>query len=157
LIGNANPGRENPVRHQMLNLHDALHSLIDDRATVQILVFGIVGVLCLAYLAIDQRRKASEREGERPGEGRAELLSLSMTAVVTLLVAYHRFYDAVVLLLPAALAVRLLAEGNATSRRVGWGILAMLVPFIVPVTPLLVPMMEHRRIPAWIADSTWWN
>lgn len=156
IIGNADPSLANPNRHQMLNLHYPLHTLIDGREVVQAVVYSVIGALCLGYLVVDTRRNYLARERS---EGRADLLSLSMVSVVTLLVAYHRFYDGVVLLFPAALAIRLLAEGKTSGavRRAGWALLVLLIPFMFPVTAVLLKAMQDGRIPASISGSPLWT
>jgi hypothetical protein len=99
-VADGDPTRRNAIRHHIVNLHLPLHNFTDNREVVKMLVVGILAVLSLGYLAVDLRR------GRERGEGNNELLSLSMVSVVSLLIVYHRFYDAVLLLFPLALAVK---------------------------------------------------
>ncbi len=150
VMEDGNPTRSNPVtRHQVLNLHYPLHNFTDDRGLVQWLVYGIVGALCLAYFVVDWRRKREK------GEGRGELISLSMTGVVSLLVVYHRFYDAVLLVWPLALAVRLIVDGR--QRWAGLTLLALCALFFVPGTVVMADAVKRGWVPAGIPDSWVWQ
>jgi hypothetical protein len=150
--GDADPTRANHVRDQMINLHYPLHWFTDDRGLVRWAVYAVLGALCAAYLAVDWRARRAER-----GEGRGEMVSLSMTAVVTLLVAYHRFYDAVVLVFPLALGVKMALGASLEERRGGWVLLGLLAPFAIPLNAALLRMKLGGAIPASVGESTLWN
>src|SRR5207253_5845867 len=131
--------RTNIVRAQMINLQYPLHSVIDSRGAVLALTYAIVGALCLAYFLVDWRK------GRERGEGRGEIVSLGMTAVASLLVAYHRFYDAVVLVFPLVAVVRVLGEGARAgrARRPAWCIVGLLSAFVVSITAGLLVLELH--------------
>ena len=149
-VEDGNPTRSNPdTRHQMLNLHYPLHNFTDDRSLVQLLVYAIVGALSLAYFLTDLRR------GRNKAEGRAELISLSMTSVISLLVVYHRFYDAVLLVLPLALAVQLIAQ--RTQRAAGWTLLALCAVFFVPGSVVLSAAALKGWAPPALTGSWLWE
>jgi hypothetical protein len=161
LVGDGNPTLSNHVRSQLINLQYPIHSVIESRVVVNALVYGILGALCLAYFVVDWRR------GRARGVGRGEIVSLAMVAVVTLLVAYHRFYDAAVLVFPLAAAVRVLSEaGNgARARRAAWGVVVLLGLFVVPITGQLLVLElhgwtvagRHFELPPGVAKSLVWN
>ncbi len=149
---NADPSAANPLRYQLINLSYLLHGFTDNRAVVKWLVYTIVTGLCGAYF-LAGRGKPSER---------GELLSLSFLAAVSMLVVYHRLYDALVLLFPLAWLfsqVRCLRDAN--ERRRVWGIcLAValcLLPFYVPGASLLNSLKDNHKIAASIAESWWFN
>lgn len=160
--GDASPLLTNIVRQQMVNLHVPLHVLTDDRTLVHAVVFGTLAVLSGAYFLADLRR--GRQQGDQPGE----LLSLSMTAVVTLLIVYHRTYDMVLLIFPLALAVSWLTEtgsGDGTDvrflprRRQASVMLALLAPLIVSPAPLLslvhLKMLRQEPAPALVEHWAW--
>lgn len=149
--GDADPSRANPNRYQILDLSAPLHWFTDDRLLVRALVWGIVGAICLAYLLVDRRRAG--RRGEAPGE----IVSLSMTAVVTLLVVYHRSYDAVLLVFPLALGMRMAGSAVRADRTRGWVLLALMLPFAFPGMTVLTQLKNAGRLPEWLAQSTLWN
>jgi membrane protein implicated in regulation of membrane protease activity len=68
---------------------------------------------------------------------------------------YHRYYDALVLMIPIASA---LAVVDRPGRY--WGSLAILfctAPFYVNWTFILETWIQSGRIPAIVAHSIWWN
>lgn len=160
LISDGDPTRVNPIRHHIMNLHYPLHNFTDDRDVVRLLVVAILGALSLAYFVVDLKR------GRHKGEGAGELLSLSMTSVVTLLIVYHRFYDAVLLLFPLALAMRGLFaergdEGRGLHDRRGRFrhavLLLLLLPFLAPGAVILWRLAECGAIPERLSKSAAWE
>lgn len=149
-LSNGDPTRANPdTRHHIISLHYPLHTFTDDRSVVRILVYAIVGALCLAYFVIDLRR------GRQRGEGRHELVSLSMVTVVSLMVVYHRFYDAVLLVFPLALAVSTLWS---PGRRVpGAALLGLLALFALPTAAILAEAAKRGMIPAGLSGTLLWE
>jgi hypothetical protein len=149
-IEDADPTRGNPtMRHHMVNLHYLLHNFTDNRELVRWAVYAIVGTMSLAYFVVDLRR------GREKGEGLGALVSISMTAVVSLLVVYHRFYDAVLLVFPAALAVRLIAGG--AQRALGVALLAACSLFFVPGAVALATVAAKGWVPASVSQGWLWQ
>ena len=68
-------------------------------------------------------------------------------STLSLLVFYHRIYDAVFLLAPAALAVRWVAR----QERAGWLVLGLLAPLFVPVSSLVIRLLAGPDGPAPVA------
>jgi hypothetical protein len=67
-------------------------------------------------------------------KGRSELLTISTLAVICLLPAYHRNYDAALLVFPLAWSISQLAGGSSTTAKV---ILALMLPFAIPGPSIL--------------------
>jgi hypothetical protein len=110
---------------------------------------AILGLLSLVYFVVDLRRNRER------GEGAGELLSLSMASVVTLLIVYHRFYDAVLLLFPLALALRGLAGSRAWRPHLVT--LALVAVFFVPGSVMLATAAERGLVPGALAGSAVWE
>ncbi|MBL9032799.1 MAG: DUF2029 domain-containing protein [Phycisphaerae bacterium] len=156
-----NPTRANAIRHHMINLHYPLHAFTDNRDLVRAAVLAILGGLCLAYFLLDLRR------GREPGEGRAPVVSLAMTAAVSLAIVYHRAYDAVFLFFPLALAIHGLARRtptdptNATTlappRWMHAVTLALVLVHALPTAIALVELAKRGSIPAALTDTTLWR
>ena len=82
----------NPMRFGLLNLQVILYSIVGSVGEANRLA-ELIGVVFLgAWLLIVLRRRIRQDE--------LELLDLSAIAVMSLLPVYHRFYDAVLLVLP---------------------------------------------------------
>jgi hypothetical protein len=148
--GDGRPTADNPIRHHLVNLHYPLHELTDHRPLVTWAVFGIVGALCAVYAWVDWRARRVGREEV----GSEELVSLSMVAVATLLVVYHRFYDATVLVLPLAMAVGTMAAGVGRSR---WVPLVLMAPFFVNSAVALAEVVKRGVIPAGLTRTGFWD
>jgi len=148
---NGDPTRANPIRYHLINLHYPLHSFTDDRTAVRWAVYAVVGVLGLAFLGAD--RVARRREGRT--DPTADLTCLSMAAVTSLVVVYHRFYDGVVLIWPLTLAVRLLGEPRRSATAAA--LLVLVGLFFLPGASMLAEAQRRGWIPASLADSWLWQ
>lgn len=142
---NGSSGLANPIRYQLINLHLWLHGFLADPRTVGVLVWGVVLGLCGAYLAFDRFRP----------ENRSELLSLSMVGATSLMIVYHRSYDALVLLFPAALLAQRVASGRRDLAEIALGL--CLAVFLVPGPTALDWLADKGKIPAAIVQSPLWN
>ncbi|MGE0132666.1 MAG: glycosyltransferase 87 family protein [Blastocatellales bacterium] len=141
--GGANdPTAANRSRHHLINLHWPLYAIFDQAQTVNLLVFLFAGVLLLIYLFTIRR----EPEGK--------LLSISAIAVLSLAVIYHRFYDAVLLLLPLAWS---LTAWRGQLKRVARLSFLLILPFLIPGAVMLQELSRAGRLPAFLNDSWWWN
>lgn len=150
LTQNGNPTRSNPYRYQLLNLHYPLHTLFDSRTLVGAMVWGIVVVAGVAYLALRRR-----------DEDRNDLIALTLASVASLLLVYHRFYDATLLLFAAALVLDRLPglawrveRGRAVSLIV---IAACTAVLAAPGSAALFVLAREGRLPAWLTGSRAWE
>jgi hypothetical protein len=153
-FADGDPTGTNPVAYLQYQFAYPLHTLTDDRLLVQVLVLGILGAVSLAYFFVDLKR------GRERGESKAELVSLSMVSVVTLLITYHRIYDAVLLLFPLALGVAMLAgrgPWGRSGRGPGAALLLLLAPFVAPGTVLLKAVERRGILPDGLAGSILWE
>jgi hypothetical protein len=139
-----NASRANPIRHQVINLHYPIHNFTDERDFVRWAVLGIVGTMCLVYFVVDLRR------GRHRGEPRHELVSLSFVAAVTLMITYHRYYDAAILVIPLALAVRGLCDRRPTAIAT----LLLVLLFALPLPVIVVEAVRRGWIPRAAETST---
>ncbi len=135
----------NPMRFGLLNLQVILYSMVDSVSEANRLA-ELIGVVFLgAWLLIVLRRRIRQDE--------LELLDLSAIAVMSLLPVYHRFYDAVLLVLPLCWVV-------ASYRKARFpAILALLlmVPFLIPGGTILQTMQINGRIPSTLSERWWWD
>ena len=110
---------------------------------------GVAGVLGAGAVGVAWRaRGAGDRDPAFP------LWVASVAAVATLLIAYHRAYDAVLLAVPAVWAARTLAAGG--GRR--WAAAAVLLGVAVfwpPLPELLNHLAHHGRLPRSTAWPFW--
>lgn len=142
--GSNNPTASNPIRFHLVNLQYFLHTMVDSRTLVNSVVFTFAGVVTAAYIMILRR-----------SDGKAnELLKLSPIAILTLLVVYHRFYDAELLIIPLAWAVSALGGPLAKN---AWITLALMAPFLIPGAVALKRFEAMGYIPSSITTGWWWE
>lgn len=146
---NANPTRANPLAFQLINLHYLVHAMTESVALVKMVVYAVCGGLCLAYFAVDL--KGGGAKGERSGE----MLSIGFVSVISLLVVYHRVYDAVVLIPVIAWVAS--GGGSSRSRGLAWIVAGLLLAFAGPWAGALHTLAETGRIPERIAKAWWFN
>lgn len=105
------------------------------------LLAHLLGVVLLAWwLWFCSRRRTSG------------LLEVSAISTLSLIVVYHRSYDAVLLMLPLAwclLVTRKISRSFVT--------LAAVALFLVPGPILLTNLVRSGRVPLAVADSWFWN
>lgn len=152
-LSNGDPTAANPLRFHLINLHYPLHTLTDNRDLVRWAVLAIVAALCAAYFLVDLKRGRAPGEHRRTG---GELISLSMVAVVTLMVVYHRFYDAVLLVWPLALAIRTIAAPGR-DRALGLALLVLVGLYFLPGAAALASAAQRGWIPARLTTGPLWN
>lgn len=143
--GAGDPSLGNPDRHQMLHLHYPITALTDNARFAEIAAFLIVAALAAIFFLPPKKQMQ-----------RTSLLhALSMVMALTLMVVYHRFYDAVLLLAPLAWAI----DGVARDRRrsTHWCALALLLPFFLNSATALVWFDRQDRVPGWLVESWWWE
>ena len=137
------PSVLNADRFSLINLQYPLQSLISDGATAQLVTLGVVGSAALALLWLRRGRDA-----------RPDLLSLAVVTVLGLLVAYHRYYDAVLLAIPIAWA----ASSIGTPQR-RWAIVVLVLSadFILPLQSIFYEIGQSGILPTSLTDGLFWN
>jgi hypothetical protein len=131
------PSLLNPERYSLINLQVLLVTLAPGGWVDGItwLLVGGSGV-ALAWLTRGRRDQ--------------ELLAVSGVAVLGLLVAYHRYYDAVVLVFPIAWAI---AELGGPRHRHGIAVLLLSANFILPFQTAFHDLQQTGRLPDWMGSG----
>ncbi|MEE9211134.1 MAG: glycosyltransferase family 87 protein [Phycisphaeraceae bacterium] len=143
--GAGDPTAANPYHWQLINLHHPLHTMIDDPTTVRLIVWAVGIVAAGVALGSTVRKQPHQRE----------LALLSTLAVLTLVVIFHRVYDAVLLVLPLAWCI-----GRLSERRdcFGWVVALLLLPFAISGPAALNALVnKYEVIPPQIAEAWWWH
>jgi hypothetical protein len=136
----------NPTRWGLVNFQLLAYPFLGNRTSANEaawLIFVTLGFLWLSWAV------------RRHGNGSEDaLLDLAAMLVLSLLPIYHRFYDAVVLIVPLAW---ILKDWNRQHRFTRYGVLFALAPFLIPGGTLLEVLQSEGRIPPSLADSWWWH
>jgi hypothetical protein len=139
-----NPAADSLERYMVLSLPMLLHLVIDSAAAVQAttLAFAIVtGVII--------HRVGRRLETDDP------LLLYTLLGELSLLVTYHRIYDATLLIFPLAWSI-------GRCRRIGMSVpggatLGLLLPFVPSGTAVLVLVSRSGVLPRAVTDSWAWR
>jgi alpha-1,2-mannosyltransferase len=135
----------NLQRYHMINLQYPLVALTEHARVSGIAAMIVCGLLAAVFFLPPRQRMA----------GTPLVVSLSMVAVLTLMVAYHRFYDAVLLLIPLGWAIDRIARGGRTV--VAWCALGTMIPFFFNSATSLKWLQNSGQLPGWLVDSWWWE
>lgn len=146
--GDGDPTGHRQVAHAMLHLQSPLELMVRDRTLSQALALVVLGALALAYVAADRRRGGGRTEAYN------ELGTMTIAACGTLLVAYHRYYDAVLVLFPMALGIALIRDGR---RRAGWGTLLCTLPLLQPGPSVLARLAELGAVSPDLTGTVLWR
>ena len=132
----------NPMHYQLLNLQMPMFSVTGSVPSAQVIAWASAAVLFAVWLRYSVRVR---------WDG---LLPLSALSVIALLPVYHRFVDAVFLVLPLCWAFS--ASANSCKRLRRWvGLLAGI--FIVPGPALLTVIADHNLLAAGLTHLWVWN
>lgn len=147
-IGNGNPLPENHLRYQMIDLRPVMHNLTPDRAIAALMTLGLAGLLGLGALIVWLRKQEDPRE----------LLAMSIGASASLMIVYHRFYDASILLLPLGWVVwSLVSDGGKRFGWTRWAVLLGILPFFVPGAVFIEKMQRDGHVPTGLASNLLWD
>ncbi|MBB6430794.1 glycosyltransferase family 87 protein [Algisphaera agarilytica] len=162
--GQALPTTENPLTYQMINLEPWLHRLWLDGAgpihvlgKVVLLAAAVCGAACVWKLSstAPQKTRDSSSSKNRWETDDFLLLALSLGVALTLLVDYHRTYDAVLLVLPALWVWRRLAVCRKDLW--AWVMVVCMATFMVPGPSMLVTFARKGMIPTGLTESWLWQ
>jgi len=143
------PSTANPKRWQMVNLQYPLHTFLDNRMLVTGVAWIFTAAAGLVYLRLLWAA----------GSDRPEMLVAGIPALLCLLPVYHRYYDALLMVIPLAWAASLLypAIPGKSARRMAIAVLICSAPFYVSWPWALNQLSVTGRLPQWILNSWWWN
>ncbi len=142
--GPGDPTPANPNGWQLINLHHPLHQLGLGRDAAGLVTWAVVGAAGVSSLLLATRRRHRCHE----------LAFLGCIATLSLLLVYHRLYDAALLVLPWAWVVRC-----ADLRRVGlgWVTAATLLAFVVSGPAALNQLVVRGYVGEAVAETWWWR
>jgi hypothetical protein len=135
----------NPDRHQMVNLQYPITALVESKAAAEIGTLVLCAMIAAAFF-LPLKTRASRAP---------LLLALSMVAVLTLMVTYHRFYDAVLLLIPLGWCVARIADRQRPGA--AWCVLALMLPYFLNSATAVRWLQKTDRLPARLVDTWWWE
>ena len=158
--GGNDPTAANHLRWQLINLQYPLYTVIHQESVVNWIVVLLVisGVIViLASVGLRVRGQApylpASVKPYPPPPTYSELLVISAYAMLTLMAVYHRLYDAVLLVLPMAWAIRVISESR---KHIAWIILACILPFGISGPAALHSLVRKYEILAPSVAETWW-
>lgn len=144
----ANPFASETPPYQLINVAALLHRLVGPGAQLMASVMGLLICAAIAFFYFQVARSSRDLTGDKT----AMLCDLSITAVLSMLLTYHRIYDAVVLLLPLALVF---AQQAAGDRR-WWITLVLLLPFFFPIASYVnVLQVQYAFLPQALYENRW--
>lgn len=156
----ADPRPSNDKAFQMINLDPLAWRLGFDTAVGRLAVWGVFGLSCVwAVWKVGKARCSCHGFDERDRPSGVTLWVMSLLAVLTLLVAYHRFYDAVLLAVPAVWLWRAWTDKQAAKRRTLslWLAALAMLWFVLPITQTLDSLRIHGHLPASIFNLPGWH
>lgn len=140
--------------HQLINLESPLAVLTGLGGLARWLSLAVCATLALTYATADRRLSRVDADANADANADADanaiadphghwLTGVAFVATLSLLVFYHRIYDAVFLLAPAALALRRIARHDTR----GWLLLGLLAPLFVPVSSIVIRLLSGPEGP----------
>ncbi|MCU1272533.1 MAG: hypothetical protein JWN74_3827 [Acidobacteriaceae bacterium] len=133
----------NPLRFGLVNLQVGLYAFMHSRQAAN--VSAVILSLLLFTVWVTLISKMTKRN---------DLLCLGALAALSLLPAYHRFYDAALLIIP--LCYLLARSKSGFNRHSAIACLALVV-FLVPGGSLLETLRNRGFITSVFSSTTWWN
>ena len=150
----------NPYAYQMIHLEPWLHRWWPDgigpSPTIRMVGallpaavwLGVTATLALTARATDDSTPCVREDARR-------FTALALATVLTLLMAYHRTYDAVLMVLPGAWAWRALALNRRDAT--AWAVLAGVMLFTVPGPVALEVWGRGEGLASWLRETWVWR
>jgi hypothetical protein len=144
----------NPIRFTLINLQVPFFSITGHSSSANLLAFAVGGLLlCVWVYWIATTRQHGQ-----------ELLPLGAIAIISLLPVYHRFYDAVLLVVPLCWCLSQIGmirigvtRTGEKSDRVSTLALFLMIPFLGPGTAFLQQLAAHGRLPEALTHAWLWD
>lgn len=146
--GEGDPVKAGAYAFLLIHLQSPLVVMGFERDAARYIAIAGLAALWFAYLVIDRRR--SDGSNERT----TEMMSLSVVAAITLLIAYHRYYDATLLLFPLVMMFQLLKRGERSRAMIT---ALVLIPLWIPGPPALAAIETRNILPAALTESLLWR
>jgi len=144
--GLGDPTMEAPLRWHMINLAHLLHLMTDHRSVVTLISWGLcLAVGLSAVIKIWMTKTAQARD--------TPILFASLTALLSLLIVYHRLYDASVLALLLVVLLKRETLGVIGKAVVG----GLMLLFAVNVPAALMVVAGRGWLPEWITQGHVWQ
>jgi len=140
----ASAGPEGSLAFHLINLHYLFHAFSDNAMVVNVSVYiaaALLGGILFYY-------------HHRSGRQENELVALGMIGLLSLLVVYHRIYDALLLVFALAVCARAIRDG---CRPACWIMALSLATFFTPGGALLNELNRSYGMPAWVTGGWWWR
>ncbi|MEM7625334.1 MAG: glycosyltransferase family 87 protein [Planctomycetota bacterium] len=158
--GLAEPSGLNPYTYQLIHLEPWLHRWWPDGIgpgaalrVAGVLVPAAVWLGATAVLAVHGR--AGNRASVTEGPDARCFAAVALAAVLTMLMAYHRTYDAVLLVLPSVWAWRALSASRRDAA--AWAVLVGVALFTVPGPVALEVWSRGEGFGAWLRETWLWR
>jgi glycosyl transferase family 87 len=142
--GTNSPTASNGSRHHLLNIQWLLHTFLERRWLVNLLTFTFIGIQFAILCVIIKKRGLNENY----------ILFLSALIALGLLSSYHRFYDAMLLILPLLWSLTAISGMYRKEARL---CLLLILPFLVPGAVILKEAIVAGYLPRNWESSWWWN
>jgi hypothetical protein len=136
----------NPTQWGLINSQLLTYEFFGDRTLANNAAWMAFGLLACWWMFRTIQRRSNRSN--------YTLLDLSAMAVLSLLPIYHRFYDAVVLIIPLAW---LFGNWKSLDRSVKVVVGIALLPFLLPGGTMLQVLQSEKRIPTSVSSAWWWR
>lgn len=156
--GMADPTAANPYTFQMINLEPWLHRVFVAGNRGIIGIFAITLPACLfvfTVIHLNTCHATTYRNQDSKLMMQNQCHALGLAVTITLLIAYHRTYDAVLLVIPAIWAWQQFAchprDPAARLTLMGTSF------FLLPGPVILATLTKHHHVPQFLSDTWLWQ
>lgn len=140
------PTRANFFRYHRIDLYPLMHSFVEDRGLVRLLV----GLVFAPFLGSTFYILAKNRNADAS----SQLLMFGTWGILWLLPIYHKFPDAWIL---TPVLAWIVGNRQGPQRRWAGAMLIMMLPYMVPGTAVLLRLGSQGRLASTVTSSLWWE
>jgi len=137
----------NPIRFSLINLQVLLYAILHHHAiTANVLALVVSAILFGIWVLLVLRNNSLRNNSLNV------LLAVGTVAVLSLFPVYHRFYDALLLIVPLCWSL-----GEFSRSKLARTAFLLMLPFLVPGGTILEQLQLQHRIPPVIVQSWYWT